>query len=92
MWITWIYPPEVIQQHGDMQDWRNLVGTGPMELTDFVDGSSLTYTKYPNYWGFDEKYPENRLPYVDEIVGLSPTGSGGAARGPALGSNRYVDE
>ena len=70
MWITWIYPPEVIQQHGDMQDWRNLVGTGPMELTDFVDGSSLTYTKYPNYWGFDEKYPENRLPYVDEIVGL----------------------
>ena len=27
-------------------------------------------TKYPNYWGFDEKYPENRLPYVDEIVGL----------------------
>ena len=27
-------------------------------------------TKYPDYWGFDEKYPENRLPYVDEIRAL----------------------
>ena len=39
-----------------------------MELTDFVEGSSITWTKNPNYWGFDEKFPENRLPYVDEIV------------------------
>ena len=21
----------------------------------------------PDYWGYDEKYPQNRLPYVDEI-------------------------
>ena len=69
-WIVGIYPPEVIRQHGDVQDWRNLVGTGPMELTDFVEGSSITWTKNPNYWGFDEKFPENRLPYVDEIVTL----------------------
>ena len=69
-WVHWIYPPEVIQQHGDVQDWRNLVGTGPMEMTDFVEGSSITWTKNPNYWGFDEKFPENRLPYVDEIVAL----------------------
>ena len=69
-WIVGIYPPEVIRQHGDVQDWRNLVGTGPMELTDYVEGSSITWTKNPNYWGFDEKFPENRLPYVDEIVTL----------------------
>ena len=48
----------------------NLVGTGPMELTDLVEGSSITWTKNPNYWGFDEKFPDNRLPYVDEIVTL----------------------
>ena len=24
-WIVGIYPPEVIRQHGDVQDWRNLV-------------------------------------------------------------------
>ena len=45
-------------------------GTGPYELVDWVEGSSLSYTKNPNYWAFDEKYPDNRLPYIDEIVWL----------------------
>ena len=65
-----IQPPEVIEQFGDMQDWRNIVGTGPFMMTDFVPDSSLTFTKNPNYWGFDEKYPENRLPYVDGLKAL----------------------
>ena len=62
-----ILPPEVIKQYGDVKDWRNLVGTGPYMLTEWVDGSSITYEKNPDYWGFDEKYPENRLPYTDKI-------------------------
>ncbi len=66
-WFVFIYPPEVIRQHGDAKDWRNLVGTGPFILTDLVDGSSLTYTKNPNYWGYDAKFPENRLPYIDRL-------------------------
>ena len=64
---SWIYPPEVIEQYGHMQDWKTAVGTGPWMLTDWVKGSSLTYTKNPNYWGYDEKFPENRLPYLDEV-------------------------
>ena len=36
---TWIYPPEVLKEHGDAKDWRNLVGTGPYEMTDWVEGS-----------------------------------------------------
>ena len=67
---AFVLPPEVIKQHGDLQDWRNLVGTGPYELTDWVEGSSFTHTKIPDYWGFDEKYPQNRLPYIDKLVGL----------------------
>ena len=63
---TFIQGPEVIEQSGDW-DWRNLVGTGPFMLTDVVEGTSYSYTKNPDYWGYDEKYPENRLPYVDEI-------------------------
>ena len=47
-------------------DWRNLVGTGPFMLSDVVEGTSFSLTKNPDYWGYDEKYPENRLPYVDE--------------------------
>jgi len=62
-----IYPPEVIKEHGNMQDWKNLVGTGPFILTDYVEGSSLSYVKNPDYWGYDEKYPKNRLPYIDEL-------------------------
>ncbi len=64
---AWIYPPEVIKEHGNAQNWRNLVGTGPYELTDWVEGSSMTYTKNPDYWKDDEKFPGNRLPYADEI-------------------------
>ena len=41
-----------------------------MELTDVVEGASLRWTRVPNYWGFDEKFPQNRLPYVDEINAL----------------------
>ncbi len=69
--VAYIHPPEVIKEHGDTTDWRNLVGTGPYELTDYVEGSSITYTKNPDYWGYDEKYPENRLPYFDQIKGLA---------------------
>ncbi len=64
---VWIYPPEVFEQYGDLKDWRNLVGTGPFMLTEWVFGSSITFDKNPDYWGYDEKYPENRLPYVDQF-------------------------
>ncbi len=67
---TFIYPPEVIKEHGDVKDWRNLVATGPYEITDWFEGSSITYIKNPDYWGYVEKYPQNRLPYFDELQHL----------------------
>ena len=72
-WPVFMMPPEVIKEHGHIKDWRNLVGTGPYMLTDWVDGSSMTWEKNPDYWGFDEKYPENRLPYIDQLRGLIMT-------------------
>ena len=65
-----VHAPEQIEKYGDAKDWRNLVGTGPFRLTDFVEGSSATWEKNPNYWGYDEKFPENRLPYIDELRSL----------------------
>ena len=62
--------PEVVDEHGGITDWRQGVGTGPYEMTDWVLGSSFEYTRNPNYWGFDEKWPENRLPYIEKIYGL----------------------
>ena len=68
--LTYMNAPEVIREHGDVKDWRNLVGTGPYFLTDWTEGSSFTFQKNPDYWKDDEKYPGNRLPYIDEIQGL----------------------
>ena len=65
-----VLPREVIEQHGDYTDWRNVVGTGPFMLTEHVENVSMTRTRNPNYHGFDEKYPDNRLPYVDEVKAL----------------------
>ncbi len=36
-------------------------------ITDWVEGSGMTFTKNPNYWKDDEKFPGNRLPYADEL-------------------------
>jgi len=52
---------------GDINDWHHAIGTGPFILTDFVSGSSATLVKNPNYFGHDERYPQNQLPYVDNL-------------------------
>jgi peptide/nickel transport system substrate-binding protein len=68
-YVSWvagpITPKEVIDKYGDAKDWRNVVGTGPWMIGDHVDGSSWTYTKNPNYWGTDERYPGMKLPFAD---------------------------
>ncbi len=65
--LGWVQPREVIEEFGDLSDWKNIVGTGPYELIEAVEGSSATLSKNHNYWGYDENFPENRLPYIDEI-------------------------
>jgi len=66
--LWFMIPPEVVEVHGDMTDWRNVTGSGPFALTDYVAGSSLTYERNPN-WHF--KDPEGRsLPYVDGFQAL----------------------
>ena len=64
---NWILPRDVIEHYGNYEDWKNVVGTGPFILTDYVEGVSKTFTKNPDHWDYDEKYPENRLPYVDQL-------------------------
>ena len=83
--VGFIAPPEVIEQHGDHSDWRNLVGTGPFELTDWVDGSSLTWTRNASYWGTDEKYPQNQLPYIDTLRLLVMPDEASRLAAPAFG-------
>ncbi len=65
-----MYPPEVIAKYGDVANWKNVVGTGPFILKDYVTASAITYEKNPNYWDTDALFPENRLPYLDGISAI----------------------
>jgi len=55
-------PPE-----GPLADWKNIVGTGPFILTDYIVGNSVTFSRNPEYWAFDERYLDKRLPYIDSL-------------------------
>lgn len=60
-------PPEAGGFNSALNDWHNAVGTGPFVLSNFVSGSIINYTKSSNYWAYDERYPQNRLPYADGL-------------------------
>lgn len=63
--------PESPNSEGGLTDWKNAVGTGPWILTDFIPSSSMTFIKNPDYWGYDEKYSQNELPYADSVIVLA---------------------
>ena len=58
---------DVVNQWGDANDWHHAIGTGPFILTDVVSSGSATMVKNPAYWGYDERYPQNKLPYADSL-------------------------
>jgi len=68
-WSTKIYPPEVVDV--GMDDWKHQSGTGPFRIVDYIEGSSITYKRNPDYWGkgiIDGK--EYQLPLIDTLVYL----------------------
>jgi peptide/nickel transport system substrate-binding protein len=64
-----IWPPEVIQKYGNLTNWRNQVGNGAFMMTDYIPGSSATFSRNPNYWQKDPvgAGKGNQLPYLDSI-------------------------
>ncbi|MDP2331850.1 MAG: ABC transporter substrate-binding protein [Reyranella sp.] len=66
-YFSGIYPKEVVEAGAN--NWKNVNGTGPYMLTDFVSGNSNTYTKNPIYWDKDKiGGQEYKLPFIDKIV------------------------
>src|SRR5271157_2719778 len=59
--------PEAVRKWGDVRDWHHAVGTGPFMLKEFIPDVSATLVKNPDYWGYDERYPQNKLPYIDKL-------------------------
>ncbi len=64
---TVVTPKEVVDAGAN--NWRNVNGTGPFMLTDFLQGNSNTYTRNPIYWD-KEKIDgvEYKIPFVDKVV------------------------
>lgn len=58
-----IIPKEVADKGAG--DWKNINGTGPFSLKEYVQGNQYVFEKNPNYWDKDQ---QNKLPYVDKIV------------------------
>ena len=79
-----IQPPEVIEQYGDMQDWRNVVGTGPYTITDLVPATSVTWTKNPTL-GLRRKIPGEPLALYRHREGSGDHGGADLFGGTTLG-------
>ncbi len=61
-----IMPREVVD--AGAADWKNLNGTGPFTITEYVPGNSHTYTKRPDYWDKEKiNEAEFKLPFVDKV-------------------------
>ncbi len=49
-------------------DWHYACGTGPYVLTGYEPDSYYKYARNENYYDYDERYPENKLPYLDTLT------------------------
>ena len=50
-------------------NWKNLNGTGPFMLTDYVQGNAVTFSKNDLYWDKEKIAGQSyKLPFVDKIV------------------------
>ncbi|MBY4945014.1 ABC transporter substrate-binding protein [Cupriavidus respiraculi] len=50
-------------------NWKNINGSGPFQLTNFVQGNATTYTKNPLYWDSETLGGKDyKLPFVDKVV------------------------
>ena len=58
---------EAVQKWGDVADWHHAIGTGAFILKDFISGKSAELVKNQDYWGYDERYPQNKLPYIEKV-------------------------
>ena len=65
-----IVPREMVEEYGDLKDWKNACGTGPFLLVDYVPMSSLAFERNPNYWRKNPLHPEDTMPYIDSLTRL----------------------
>ncbi|MFO1200307.1 MAG: ABC transporter substrate-binding protein [Burkholderiaceae bacterium] len=62
-----IQPKEVVA--AGAADWKHANGTGPYTLENYVQGSSITFRKNPNYWDSEKIGGQSyKIPFADTIT------------------------
>lgn len=51
-------------------DYHYACGTGPYTVSELQSNQKVVLTKNENYYDYDARYPENKLPYLDQITFL----------------------
>ena len=59
--------PDAVRKWGDVSDWHHAIGTGPFMLEDYVSNKYVSMVKNTDYWAYDERHPQNKLPYIDKL-------------------------
>jgi peptide/nickel transport system substrate-binding protein len=64
-----IMPRDAIEYYGDLNNWKNSIGTGPFIMTDYVSNGSVTFIKNDNYWETNPIGPGkgDKLPYLENV-------------------------
>ncbi len=62
-----IQPPEMVE--AGPRDWRNVVGTGPFYISEYVPGSHMAYAPNLDYWRTTTiNGVEYEIPFIDKLV------------------------
>ncbi|MCX7382399.1 MAG: ABC transporter substrate-binding protein [Alphaproteobacteria bacterium] len=62
-----VYPRELVAAGAG--NWKNATGTGPFQLSEYVQGNAQSYTKNPVYWDKEKiDGQEYKLPFVDKVT------------------------
>ncbi len=61
--------PKEVMDGGGAKDWKNVNGTGPYLLTNYVQGNAMTFNKNPAYWDSEKIGGQSyKLPFADSIT------------------------
>jgi peptide/nickel transport system substrate-binding protein len=65
--FMYIYPKDVIELYGDMNDWERAIGTGAFTIEEYVPASYVYYQRNPDWWMTNPIGPGegDQLPYID---------------------------
>ncbi len=66
-WTNAIYAPENVK--AGLNDWDNLVGTGPWVMDRYIQGASMNFVRNPQYWGKAKiNGKDYTMPFADKVV------------------------